>query len=157
MTVTFQSAPVFLPAVGLLLSPISTMPIAMAAYLNLSLGLSVYLASGLILLAVSLQEASILFFTTGILGFVTGALVYRKGMVISISSSGIALSAGLMCLTYIIGIPSFHDFAEMFPSWAAVLIFFVFSFIYAGLWNIFLRKLIQYLRKVKIINKDFLS
>lgn len=148
MTVTFQSAPVFLPGIGMILSPISTMPIAIAASLNLTLGLSVFLASGLVLSAFSPEEAAIFFFATGLLGIVMGSLLYRKGMMISITSSGVALSLGLMVLTYLIGIPSFIEFSNQFQVWSIILIFFVFSVMYASLWNIFLRKLIRHLRDV---------
>lgn len=42
VAVLFQSAPVFLPAIGLDLSPLSTLPIAIAAVFNISLGFTVF-------------------------------------------------------------------------------------------------------------------
>ncbi|AFS77558.1 hypothetical protein Curi_c04830 [Gottschalkia acidurici 9a] len=42
IAVLFQSAPVFLPAIGLALSPLSTLPIAIAAVSNISLGFTVF-------------------------------------------------------------------------------------------------------------------
>lgn len=42
LAVIFQSAPVFLPAIGLFLSPLSTLPIAIAAISNIPLGIIVF-------------------------------------------------------------------------------------------------------------------
>ena len=81
ITVIFQSAPVFLPAIGLLFSPLSTLPIAIAAFYNISLGITVFFSSALILTLVNVQEAIILLFTTGLLGIVIGTLLYRKGII----------------------------------------------------------------------------
>ncbi|MCD8509028.1 MAG: hypothetical protein LRY73_03500 [Bacillus sp. (in: Bacteria)] len=82
--VIFQSAPVFLPMVGLAFSPLSTLPIAIAAYLKISLGIAVYVSSALILTFIYLQEAIILVFTTGLLGVSIGTFLFRKGFFPSI-------------------------------------------------------------------------
>ncbi len=152
MTVLFQSAPVFLPAIGLALSPLSTLPIAIAAVSNISLGLTVFFSSALILVIVSTQEALILLFTTGLLGIVIGTLLYRKGIIISILLSSIALSLGMIFLTYIVGISAFVDFTSQLSIPLTFLIFFSFSLVYASIWNICLRKFINYLIKIKLIS-----
>ena len=77
LTVLFQAAPVFLPAIGLVLSPFSTLPIVIAAASNILLGVSVLFSSAIILTLVSVQETLILLFTTGLLGIVMGALIAR--------------------------------------------------------------------------------
>ena len=150
LAVLFQSAPIFLPAIGLFLSPLSTIPIAIAAFFNITLGLAVFF-SVLILTMISIQESIILLFTTGLLGIVIGTLLFRKGIIISILSSSIALSLGITFLTYIVGIPSFVDLASSFSTALTFSIFFLFSLIYASICNIFIKKFINYLTKIKII------
>ncbi len=151
LAVIFQSAPIFLPAIGLFLSPLSTIPIAISAFYNIPLGLAVFVSSVLILTMISIQESVILLFTTGLLGIVIGTLLFRKGIIVSILSSSIALSLGITFLTYIVGIASFVDFASSFSTTLTFLIFFLFSLIYSSICNIFLRKFINYLTKTKII------
>jgi len=152
ISVLLQSAPVFLPAIGLILSPLSTLPIAIAAVSCISLGFAVFFSSALILVLVNVQETIILLFTTGLLGIVTGTLLYRKGTFISILFSSIALTFGMMFLTYIVGISAFVDFSSTLSIPLIFLIFFSFSLIYASIWNICLRKLTNYLIKIKLIS-----
>lgn len=152
MAVLFQSAPVFLPAIVLALSPLSTLPIAIATVSNISLGLTIFFSSALILIIVSTQETLILLFTTGLLGIVIGTLLYRKGIIISILLSSIALSLGMIFLTYIVGISAFVDFTSQLSTPLTFLIFFSFSLVYGSIWNICLRKFINYLIKIKLIS-----
>jgi hypothetical protein len=150
VTVLFQSAPVFLPTIGLALSPLSTLPIAIAAVSNISLGITVFFSSALILVIVSTQETIILLFTTGLLGIVIGTLLYRKGIIISILSSSITLSLGMIFLTYIVGVSAFVDLSSSLSTTLTFLIFFSFSLVYASIWNICFRKFMNYLIKIKI-------
>ena len=152
ITVLFQSAPVFLPAVGLLFSPLSTLPVAIAAFYHIPLGLTVLISSALILTLVSIQEAIILLLTTGLLGIVIGTFLYRKGMLISIVFSTIILFLGMVSLTYIVGISAFGDLTSSASIPLTLFIFTVFSLIYTSIWNIYIRKFINYLIKGKIIN-----
>ncbi len=151
LTVLLQSAPVFFPAVGLALSPLSTLPIALAAVFDISLGISVLFSSVLILIMVSPQEAIILLFTTGILGTVIGTLLYRKGIIVSILSSAIILSIGIIISTYIVGVPAFGDLTCTLSFPVTLLTFFIFSLIYASIWNICFRRFTNYLIKIGLI------
>lgn len=151
IAVLFQSAPIFLPAIGLALSPFSTLPIAIATIINFFLGLTVFLSSAFLLTIVSLQETMIFCFTTGLLGIVVGALLYRKKFIISTLCSSIALSLGMVFLTYIIGIPSFVEFTSSLSIPITLLIFFLFSLIYSGIWTVVLRKYLDYFNKIKIM------
>lgn len=152
LAVLFQSAPIFLPAIGLFLSPLSTLPITMAAVCSIPLGFAVFFSSVLILTMISIQESIILLFTTGLLGIVMGALLFRKGMISSILFSSVALSVGMACLTYIVGIPAFVDLASSFSTVLTFFIFFLFSIIYSSICNICISKFINYLKKIKIIS-----
>lgn len=153
ITVIFQSAPVFFPAIGLLFSPLSTLPIAIAAFYNISLGITVFFSSALILTFVNVQEAIILLFTTGLLGIAIGTFLYRKGIFISILFSTIILTLGMLSLTYIVGISAFGDLTSSVSIPLTLLIFTSFSFIYVSIWNLYFRKFMDYLIKIRIVNK----
>ena len=144
ITVLFQSAPIFLPAIGLLFSPLSTLPIAIASFYNISLGITVFFSAAFILVLVNVQEAIILLFTTGLLGIVLGTFLYRKGLFVSILFSSIILSIGMISLTYIVGISAFGDFASLESIPLTIVLYTSFSLIYVSIWNISLRKLINY-------------
>lgn len=148
LTVLFQAAPVFLPAIGLVLSPFSTLPIVIAAASNILLGVSVLFSSAIILTLVSVQEALILLFTTGLLGIVMGALITRKCLLFSIFFSGLSLFLGLIFLTYIVGVPAFVELANSLSTLITLFAFFIFSLVYASIWNIGLKKYINYLKKI---------
>lgn len=112
ITVILQSAPVYLPVIGLVLSPLSTLPIAMATVINAYLGIMVLISSSLILIIVSIQEALILLFATGLIGLILGGLIHRRGYLASILAALVSLMIGLMILTYIVAIPGFRDFTS---------------------------------------------
>ncbi|WP_236905094.1 hypothetical protein [Clostridium formicaceticum] len=152
IAVIFQSAPVFLPVIGLAFSPLSTLPIALAAFYNISLGIAVFFSSALILTLVSVQETVILLFTTGLLGIIMGALLYRKGILVSILFSSAILSLGMILLTFVLDISAFGDLTNTVSTPLTVLIFSSFSLIYASTWNICFRKFINYLIRIKLTN-----
>lgn len=151
ITVLFQAAPVFMPAIGLALSPFSTLPVAIASVFNIPLGFAVLILSALILILINVQEAIILLFTTGILGLTIGIFLYRKGIFTSILISSISLSLGMMCLTYIIQMSAFIEFTSSWSIPLSFLIFFLFSLTYSSIWNIGFKKFMNYLLKTKSI------
>lgn len=151
LTVIFQSAPIFLPALGLLLSPLSTLPIALASVINIYLGIIVLISSALILIAISIQEAMILIFSTGLLGLVLGVLLYKKGIFVSIAVSSMSLMIGLFVLTYIVAIPGFVSFTSSLSLLTILLICFILSLFYVSIWAVFLHRFTSYLIKIKLI------
>ena len=151
ITVIFQSAPIFLPAIGLLFSPLSTLPIAIASFYNISLGVTVFFSSSFILVLVNVQEAIILLFTTGLLGIALGTFLYRKGLFVSILFSSIILSIGMISLTYIVGISAFGDLTSLESIPLTILIYTSFSLIYGSIWNVCLRKFINYLIRINVL------
>lgn len=132
LSVIFQSAPVFLPFVGLIISPFSTLPIMLATYFRLSLGVLTYISAAFLLMFVSIQESVIFLFTTGIFGIAIGAFLFRKSIIISIIISGIVLTFGMMTLTFAMGIAAFGDFTYKFSILSISIIFGAFSIIYAS-------------------------
>lgn len=152
LAVLFQSAPLFLPMLGMALSPFSTLPIAIAAVINVSLGLTVFFSSVFMLILFSVEETLILCFTTGLLGVVMGTLLYRKGIIFSILFSSIALSIGMILLTYTVKFSAFVDFTGSLSISLTILIFLGFTIVYTSLWNICFRKFMNYLIKIKLVN-----
>lgn len=150
LTILFQSAPVFLPTIGMILSPFSTLPIAISAVINVFLGIMVLITSVFMLLFVSPQEAMILLFTTGLIGIVLGAFLYRKGVVVTIITTTLSLTFGMIILTYIAVIPTFNELADKIQLPFILLIYSVFSLVYIILWIIFFRKIVNHRIKALI-------
>ena len=150
ITVLFQSAPVLLPAIGMALSPLSSLPVLLAAVIDIPMGIVVLLSSAIIIFTVSPQEAIFFLLTTGPLGITIGCLLYRKGWILTLLLSTACLFTGMVVLTYVIDIPAFGDLSNSF-SLTVILFYLVFAFIYAGLWTFCTRKLISMLRKLGLI------
>lgn len=157
ITVIFQSAPIFLPAIGLLFSPLSTLPIAIASFYNISLGVTVFFSSAFILVLVNVQEAIILLFTTGLLGIALGTFLYRKGLFVSILLSSTTLSIGMISLTYIVGISAFGNLTDLESIPLTILIYTAFSLIYVSIWNVCFRKFINYLIRINVVTLNSLT
>lgn len=157
ITVLLQAAPVFMPAIGMLMSTLSILPIAIAAMTNIFLGFGVMVASALLLLIISIQESMILIFTTGILGFTLGALLFRRREIITVLASSFGLVFGMLVLTYVIGVPGFAKIASRLKSSILVFAFVIFSIVYVSLWMLFLMKFERHMKKLKqfkIFSKD---
>jgi len=125
ITVIFQSAPVFLPVIGMGLSPFSSLPVLLSAYFGTQVGVVVLVSSVLLTFIVSPQEAVILMFSTGPLGFAVGALLARKGVWYTTIISTITLFTGIVILTYVVGVPAFGVFSKSI-SLTMILFFFYF-------------------------------
>lgn len=153
LSILLQAAPVFLPGVGLIISPFSTLSIAVAAVFNIGLGISVFITSSLFLIFVSPQEAMILLFTTGTLGVVLGSLLYRKTARITILMSALGLSIGMIILTYMITIPGFESLSGVLRFPYILFSYILFSLLYSFIWYLFFRKFIDHLIKIKLLEK----
>lgn len=140
ITVILQAAPVYLPAIGLALSPGSTLPVALATIINVNLGIMVYISSVFILFMISIEEAMICLFATGLIGLTLAALLYRRSFFISIFTSSATLAVGMMILTYIVAIPGFSEFTATLSLVVTTLIYFIFSLFYISIWAIILRR-----------------
>lgn len=154
IAVLLQSAPVFFPAIGLLLSPFSTLPVMIAAIGQITMGFIVYFSTFIILLSIHLQEAIIFLFTTGLLGMIIGTFLFRKGILFSILISFLSLTSGILFLTYIAKIPAFGDITHSLPFSIALLLFSAFSLGYVTLWNVYLRKFIALLERRNLLKFD---
>lgn len=151
LTVLLQTSPVFLPIIGLFLSPLSTLPVALASYFNLYLGILVYLSSFILIFIFSSQEGLIFVFSTGLLGLFIGSFIKRKSIIFSIIISCLSLFIGLLSLTNILGIKVFGDFTDKIKNEIIYIVLLSFSFIYSLLSNLLINRLIDYLIKIKLL------
>lgn len=151
LAVVFQSSPVFLPGIGLALSPFATLPIALAALASTYSGIIALFASALILLFISPQEAAIFLLTTGPLGFALGAS-YNKGFLKSLAVTGGVLFIGVNILTHVIGIAAFGDLTPDSSLITAAFIFMLFAPFYSCIWIFILNLFVNLLKRTKQFN-----
>lgn len=151
LAVLFQSSPVFLPGIGLILSPFATLPIALAALVSAYSGILAFLVSGFILLLINPQEAVIFLLTTGPLGLTLG-LSYTKGIIPSIGIPGGILFVGIIIMTHIAGISVFGSMVLKSSPIIDALVFILFSVIYSGIWLLILRFILKVLKRASYFN-----
>jgi hypothetical protein len=154
IAVIFQSAPVFLPTIGMALSPLSTLPMILAAAIEIPIGIMVLFSSVLIMFIISPQEAVIMLLTTGPLGIAIGSLLFRKGILTALLLSTLTLLTGILIIIYVVGIPAFSDLSKSF-SIALVLLYFIFSFGYVYLWIFCAGNIVRRLIKTKLVQSFF--
>lgn len=131
--VLLQSAPVWLSPLGMALSPLSTIPVALIASVSPLTGLISYLSAGALLCAVSFQEALIFAFGTGLLGLAVGVSIKNK-LITRSAISGSVLFCGLTILLFVFRISLFGPLIQQFWS-VTQLGLALFSFIYAAFWS----------------------
>jgi hypothetical protein len=160
LSVLFQVSPVFLPIAGLLLSPFSSLPIAIGTLLYPKGALPMFLAASGIVSIVYWQEGVVFLFATGPLGIAAALAAmsssqrWRKILV-----SGLILTSGILILTFIIGLPGMVEAFENLHVFTMVLVVFIFSLTYSWLWVhivlILKKRLLQLLKpNVSLDNED---
>lgn len=151
IAVLFQVSPVFFPVAGFLLSPFSSLPIAIGTLLYPQGALPMFLAASGIISIIYWQEGVIFLFATGPLGITSALAVMsssRKWIKILISS--LILTGGILILTFIIGLQGLVEAFESMQAFKTVLVVFLFSFGYSCLWVhiiLILKKYVDYYHK----------
>lgn len=135
LSAILQAAGGFLPGVGFLLSPFSTMTILLATIISLKYGFFTYLLTIILLLFVAPSELLIFPFLTGLMGLGIGSGLYtqKKGLTVIIISEFL-LFIGLCFLLYVINFPVLGPFVPIVPSIPSILIILCFAFFYSWLW-----------------------
>lgn len=154
IAVIFQSAPVFLPTVGMALSPLSTLPFILASIIEIPLSILVLFSSASVMFIISPQEAAIMLLTTGPLGVAIGSILFRKRVLTTLFLSTITLFTGILLMTYVVGILVFGDFSKTL-SITLVLWYLIFSFGYVCIWTFCVGNIIRRLFKTKLIQSFF--
>lgn len=150
LAILFQSSPVFLPLVGMVLSPLATFPITLASYESKSLGVASYAAAGLILLFIYPEEAFIFFLTTGIIGISLGT--YARSVIKSVAISAGILFAGMNALTYLAGISIFGDVTPNASFLDSLLPYLLFSLGYSFVWFFITKFLVKMLVRLRLLS-----
>ncbi len=106
LAVGFQASPLYLPFVGISFSSLSTLPIALAGYMEGMTGFLAYLVTGLMMITLSVPQALIFFLTSGLLGLCLGILMRRRvPFLVVVGLSALLLSLGILILGSLLGIP----------------------------------------------------
>ncbi|QMV44784.1 YybS family protein [Cohnella cholangitidis] len=148
LTAIFQSAGGFLPGAGYLLSSLSTAPVAMAALLSLSSGLTTYALSIVLLFLIQPSELIVFPFTTGLLGLALGFSSARsKNRIQVVLFSSLALWAGIALVLYAFRFPLLGPLGTLSFNIASATYIFLFSLIYSAIWTEITFRLTAKLRK----------
>ncbi|NLK07510.1 MAG: hypothetical protein GX316_02285 [Firmicutes bacterium] len=128
-----QAAPVYLPGVGMALSPLSSIPIIVGTLLFREMALPMFLTSGALLFIASLEEAVIFLLATGPLG-VSVAFFAASDMPLwqRLLFPAVLLTSGIALLTFSVGLPGLQSIVSHISVSAFVGIF-LFSLAYTSL------------------------
>lgn len=144
-----QSAPAFVPGVGLLLATLSSLPIAVGTLAAPDGAPAMVGAAIALLVILQPDEAFIFALTTAPLGIMTAVASlddppWWKGALLP----GMALGSGMILMSYLIGIPSLGPVVHgLGPVWAPA-IYYAFGYAYASLWVGLLRVYRHHLRSL---------
>jgi hypothetical protein len=134
LALLFQTAPVLIPGIGLAISLLATLPVALAAVLSIPFGAIVYLASSFLILLISPQEAAVFLLATGLLGLTLG-IGHKKRLLHAFAISAAPLFVGLAALSRLALIPVFGSATPHAPL-MQILLFLLLAPLYTVLWMI---------------------
>ncbi len=137
ITVVLHSAPIFLPVIGLALSPLSTLPVIIGALLFADRVLPMFLAAFALLFLINAQEAVIFLLATGPLGLTVALAAiptipfWQKSL---IPTS--LLTCGILLLIFLVGLPGLQNIVEslnLIIFLAIILFSLIYSWLFMGI------------------------
>ncbi len=130
LAVLFQVMPVFLTEAALPLSILSIIPIYFVTRLNSRIGFQAYMASGLLIMFITVHEGLIFFFANGIAALSLATFTnQRSSKILCIVLSTMVLTCSLLILNFAIGFPLFGGDLSISYVYQSLLILIV-AFIY---------------------------
>ncbi len=144
-----QSAGGYLPGIGFLISPFTTLPIIMVTIISIRFGGLTYILAGILLLLLEPSELFIYPFTTGILGVSLGLgfrLLHQYWKVLI--TSGCVLFLGICIPLYMLGFPVFGPGVGHSVNIYVIATIMLFSFVYTAIWIWITR---VFLKRIKLI------
>lgn len=143
-----QSAGGLLPGIGYMISPLATLPIAVAALLTIGSGISAYLVTIGLLVLLQPGELFIFPFTTGLLGLAIGLslLIFQRRW-IAVLAGACALFLGILFLVSMLQFPLFGPETE--TGIILLLSCAGFSVVYSWIWTevvLFFRRRLPFFR-----------
>lgn len=162
LSAMFQVAPVFLPVAGLLLSPFSSLPIAIGTLLYAKGALPMFLASAGIISIIYVEEGIIFLLATGPLGLASSLVVIsNKPKWKKILIPSLILTSGILILIFIVGLAGLVEVVDNLHVITAMLAIFLFSIVYSCIWIyivlIFKKCLLPFLKPHIKLSKEELS
>jgi hypothetical protein len=134
LAVCFQLAPLFFALVGLSLSALSTLPIALAASINPLTGLCCYLTSFVLLSLFGISRALLFLFSTGLLGLVLGLLISKRApLPVVVVVPALSLCLGMVVVSEILGFPLFPMLTGVGRTFIGPIIL-IYNLIYTAIW-----------------------
>lgn len=130
-----QSAGGYVPAVGFLISPFTTLPLILVSVISLRYGLFAYVLTAGLLLLIEPTELFIFPFTTGVLGVSIGwGLVRLRRVSFVILFSSVLLFLGICFPLYVLEFPVFGPITTKEFHWQILTGIYTFSVLYSVLW-----------------------
>ena len=149
LAAVFQSAGGFVPGIGYLISPFSTLPIVVAACISMTSGFFTYVAAIGLLFMLQPGELFIFPFTTGLLGLAIGLsikIVKRRLPVVLLS--GTVLFLGISFVAFVLQFPLFGPRSALGPAILSIVL--IFSLFYSYFWveisRLFLQRIFPILK-----------
>ncbi|HZK57870.1 MAG TPA: hypothetical protein VFD17_06135 [Clostridia bacterium] len=133
ITVILHAAPVFLPVIGLALSPLSSVPVIIGTLLFKDRILPMFLAATALLFLINVQEAIIFLLATGPLGLsatlvaVPTISIWQKSLVPTS-----LLTCGILLLIFLVGLPGLQNIVSSLNI-TILLAIILFGFLYSSL------------------------
>jgi len=127
----FQSAGGFMPGIGFLISPLTTLPIFLATYLSIRQGILSYTITTFLLFIIQPSELIIFPFTTGLLGIAMGiAFLHLKRRIMVVTFISICLLVGITVILYVFHFPVLGPTVDTTMDLKVIVLIFIFSFLY---------------------------
>lgn len=151
ITTILHSAPVFLPVIGLALSPLSSLPVIIGTLLFADRVLPMFLAAAVLLFLINAQEAIIFLLATGPLGLSTALAAvptvpfWQKSLV-----PALLLTCGILLLIFLVGLPGLQNIVghlNLTIFLAIVLFSFIYSLLFVGIASFLQKRMFSILTK----------
>lgn len=151
LAVGIQIAPLYLPFVGISLSALSTLPLAVAGYLEIMTGLMTFGVSGVLLLFFGVSYSLAFLFSSGLLGLCLGIMLRKKyAYPVMAFIASLCLTGGLLLLGKFFGLPVLPWLTGKKRQFLVLVLWFG-TFLYSSLWlpvlSVFINRLGKYLQR----------
>lgn len=145
-----HAAPVYLPLVGMALSPLSSIPMIIGVLLFADGALAMFLAAALLLFFINVEEAMIFSLATGPLGLATAlAAIPNIPLWKRAAIPTVLLTCGILLLALLVGVPGIQSVIGTLTFLGLALIFafsLLYSLLFMGLARLSHRRLLSYFR-----------
>ena len=140
---TIQVSPLYLPLIGVSLSALATLPIAVASYLHPVTGALSFLIGGALVCCWSLPQAMIFLCGSGLLGLSLGIMLRNKFHYLIVAVTGaVLLTCGFLTVGALFGIPVLPWLVGA-KRFLLAPVLFVCALVYSAIWVPVLKALLD--------------